>query len=454
MTFKTVTQIYQAMRAASLARIPTLTFIDQPGSIIATIYYAFSLAISDIYSSLQQLRNALFISLATGLDLDQKASDFGITRKASTFSKVYETLYRSSPLVSDILIPTGTEIKTMPQADGSQISYRTVDDVTLQATVTDEEHIFSTGTSLYALDQRKVSSLTQITGIVGGVAHTFTPSVDYVLNKAVDSQHKVQWLGVTLPDNLSNFAVTYKPLSVEVDMESALAGSAYVVSANSLTYVATLPVGIEEAINYEDAYQSGTNEETDDELRARITLFLQSLSRATVSALKYAALSVPGVKNVEVIEPPRASGLVIVVVDDGYGETSDAIITQVQESIDGTVTGAGFRAAGILVVVQAPTKINVDVTVYLQSSSFDTQSSIVESTIRDYINSLQGGTPIIRAELIQRIMDVSGSINIDLSRFEIILLTATPSGGTTGDIVIPAGSVPKALNVSIVEWNP
>ena len=79
-------------------------------------------------------------------------------------------------------------------------------------TTSGESHTYATGTDDYTLSNLPFSTITMVTGTFGGIPHTFLLGTDYQAKDA-DSDgfnDNVEWLGANLPDNGTNFEVSYK----------------------------------------------------------------------------------------------------------------------------------------------------------------------------------------------------------------------------------------------------
>lgn len=97
------------------------------------------------------------------------------------------------------------------------------------------------------------------------------------------------------------------------------------------------------------------------------------------------------------------------------------LIQAVQSVIDGDPNDRdnfpGYRAAGVRVTVLAPTVLQQVVTATLgvaEDFSRPTATAQAETVISQYINGLSIGADVVRAELIERIMGVSGVIDVVL----------------------------------------
>lgn len=64
----------------------------------------------------------------------------------------------------------------------------------------------------YDLDNLPFSKITMVTGLMGGIAHTFIDKVDYVsFDSDFDGLNdSIKWLGVDVPDNATDFDISYK----------------------------------------------------------------------------------------------------------------------------------------------------------------------------------------------------------------------------------------------------
>lgn len=300
-----------------------------------------------------------------------------------------------------------------------------------------------------------------------------------------------------------------------VDITALEAGADYNVDPDQITGFSSKPSGVDEVTN-PAAVTNGLNEESDDAFRARIKLYLPSLSRGTVQALTYAALTAEDtatgkrVQFANVIEDVSALGKVVVYIDDGSGTaeevgatipaevlisgalggevdfyttawpiktesgvtvtrtgpapageptgaltldtdytlnpasghvklmqgsfpdglpaTSDltiaytpfsGLIAEAQKIIDGDpndrATYPGYRAAGILVRVLAPTIVQILFTANITVRSGFGQDDVaarVAAAISGYINSLGIGEDVILNELRERAMAVPGMYDI------------------------------------------
>jgi len=178
------------------------------------------------------------------------------------------------------------------------------------------------------------------------------------------------------------------------------------------------PDGVEAATN-NVAFTGGTNEESDEDRISRFRLFVNSLPRSTVQGLIAGALSVDGVVSATVVENNPTLGWVTIYADDGTGTLSTALKEEIEKVINGdpndTANYLGYRPAGVLVQVLAPTVQSVDVTVdikILDSSLSDPADlkSLAQTAIENYVNTLRLGYDVIITEIIHVIKEAHNDI--------------------------------------------
>ena len=85
----------------------------------------------------------------------------------------------------------------------------------LVCTVTDtsaESHTYVTDTNVYELTNLPISVISLVTGTLSGIPHTFSKSIDYdILDNDMDGFYdSISWLGVDIPDNDTDFLVSYQ----------------------------------------------------------------------------------------------------------------------------------------------------------------------------------------------------------------------------------------------------
>ena len=103
------------------------------GSVICTLLSAISVAVDTNGMAIYMARQAAYISSATGNDLDNKAADYGITRKAAEAASNPFTLIKLTPTIEPTPIVKGSLISTLPDSNGTVITFVTTEDGVLPA---------------------------------------------------------------------------------------------------------------------------------------------------------------------------------------------------------------------------------------------------------------------------------------------------------------------------------
>ena len=132
----------------------------------------------------------------------------------------------------------------------------------------------------------------------------------------------------------------------------------------------------------------------------------------------------------------------IIVGLQGYAQNVGLIET-VHKAIygdDGSIEGVG--AAGIRFEIKAPTKeevsFNIDVTLK-EGISISTVEDEVKSAVTGYVNSLGIGDDLILAEIIEKIMSVSGIVDVDIITPETNVNIQENEVARTNDSLITVG---------------
>jgi uncharacterized phage protein gp47/JayE len=201
------------------------------------------------------------------------------------------------------------------------------------------------------------------------------------------------------------------------------------VAANTLTSLIGSVNGINSVTNPNSA-TGGTDSETPYQYNQRFQAYIEGLGVSNIAGLIFGALSVTGITSASVIEnfPPVSNVNVSLYIDNGQvGGVSAATIAQVQSIINGngSTSNPGYRAAGVNVVVYAPSIVTINVvgTVHLISGANQTVVfNSINTALTNYINSLGVGANVIYNELISAVMGVYGVANCVIS---------SPSSDTT-----------------------
>lgn len=261
----------------------------------------------------------------------------------------------------------------------------------------------------------------------GDCALTFVVTAD-----ANNSVWNVELDGYTISPGVSSLTV---PIVAQVP------GSAGNVLANTISLIATAMPGVDLVTN-PAATQNGLDAESDAAFRFRFQNYLQSRSRATISAVGYAISGLQqGLDFViaENVDPSGASriGSFVVTVDDGSGYPPSSLLSIVYVSVE------AVRPIGSIFSVQPPSVVQANVTLTLSvvsGAANATVISTVASAITGYINSLTIGQLLPLTRLAQVAYDASNAV---------INVTQLRVNGDTTDLVPGSPGIIKAGIVSV-----
>ncbi|RYF13094.1 MAG: hypothetical protein EOO77_16210 [Oxalobacteraceae bacterium] len=137
--------------------------------------------------------------------------------------------------------------------------------------------------------------------------------------------------------------------SSPVPVAAQLAGSSGNVAAGSITVFSQRPVGVDSVFNV-SATTQGSDEESDDQFRARIKGYVASLSRSTQTALENSVLGARDAGSgaqilfSSAVEDVSAPGYVTLFVDDGSGQ-AESVETATDENVTYGLSGPPTNSA-------------------------------------------------------------------------------------------------------------
>lgn len=171
------------------------------------------------------------------------------------------------------------------------------------------------------------------------------------------------------------------------------------VLPNGVTLRCTNPKAISPQVSYED----------DDSYRTRIVQAVRTSAGGTTQAVRFAALSVPGVRDVQVRNAAYGLGSFQVLIALDAGVTSAAVVSAVRTAI------GDVRPVGSRMYIQEPRLIPIDVraTVLLSDIANLDREAISRRArigILRYLNTLTIGTTLVYSQLLQYMMGSSDFI--------------------------------------------
>lgn len=228
--------------------------------------------------------------------------------------------------------------------------------------------------------------------------------------------------------------------SVTCTSTASTAGAAGNVLANTLTVITAPIVGVDYVTNAASA-TGGANAQTDAQALIGFQQWEASLSRATLAAVQYAALSVqPGLfvgvlENISVTGSAQ-NGTFTLMVDDGSGTPPAALLTAVANAVN------LYRGLGIPWAVLGPTLVSAPVVIQIRLAAGYTSAVVlaqVQAAILAYINTTGFGATVSFNRLAQVAFDASpGVANV----------TGITLAGATVDLVATSVQVIRCASVT------
>ncbi len=268
---------------------------------------------------------------------------------------------------------------------------------------------------------------------------TFTRQTGYTGDIYIPSGTRVQ-----IPNTTKFFTVVKNTTlaaadsSVEVFVSAASSGTDGNVGVSVITQLVDTITGIISVSNTLPI-TGGTDEETDADRKIRFQKWVNSLARATRSALAYGATTsalydengvvIEQVKKVKIWEPcidedpPGEPGYVKVYIWNGSTGASADLIAQTKKILvgytlnDGTKV-PGWKGAGIIIDVYTIEAYEVNITADLTLLSGYTIPGVtqaVTNVIDAYFAELEIGESLIWSKLVELIRGVDGIYDISIS---------------------------------------
>jgi uncharacterized phage protein gp47/JayE len=238
--------------------------------------------------------------------------------------------------------------------------------------------------------------------------------------------------------------------TIDLEFEAEEAGADYNAASATWTFdTSTALPGVAISEPTVDITRSGADEESDTSLKAKCYAKWATLGAgANNDAYVYLAKNTPGIEEtitkVKVLDSTPSYGQVTVYVGTDAGPASGASVTLIQDYIDPT-THLGKAPNCVDVIVAAPTSstLNFAGIVYVSSSEYSTDVlAALGGILSDIVQEANIGDTIYKAEIIQRIMDLDGVVNVALT---------APVGDTVlGTNTIAAVGTVTSVTVSVV----
>lgn len=257
---------------------------------------------------------------------------------------------------------------------------------------------------------------------IGAQVQTTNGSVSYTVTLDTGNPNYSSALG--------GYVLTISTFEIDVPIEANVAGAIGNAAIGQINIIST-PIPYVDYVNNGNAFENGSNQESDAAFRTRFVNYLASLSKATEGAIGYAVSTVQGVVDYTITENQEYNGTTrygyfYVVADDGTGNPSPDLLSNVNNAID------AVRGLTIQFGVFAPVVVPVDVTMTVTvASNYDaaTVKAQVSAALTTYINLLRLGNTLYYTKIFDVAYDASpGVLNV----------SATTLNGGTSNVSVNA----------------
>lgn len=302
--------------------------------------------------------------------------------------------------------------------------------------------------SAMCIDTSTGNNLDRLVSVLGIVRNASTYASDHVTFSTGDTPYQYDIIipyGTIISTRKNNdgsvieFSVidedailTAGETSLDVLVQCVDAGHKY-LPAGALCILSSSIIGIQSVINT-SAINSGSDQETDDELRSRTKETLKSYGKCTFNALKTEVEKIDGVENCSVIDIYNGIvGTAAVIVATNIMPPTQELINEIETTVELT------KACGIKVDIIYPTIEYVDISINIDNTV--DMDDMLEA-ISNYIYSLNVGQALIVRQMERKILnalDDTNNVNNDMLDITTLSPANNVSVGQSG--IIRANSI-------------
>jgi hypothetical protein len=239
---------------------------------------------------------------------------------------------------------------------------------------------------------------------------------------------------------LNAYVIPAATTSITATVQALDTGSAGNAGAGLINTLGASIAGVDTVTNAAP-FTNGTDPQTDPEYKAGFPGFMQSLSRATPAAIKYAIQSLG--QNVDftftenyTLAGVAQPGFFYVVADNGTGNPPSGFLSSVANAIE------AVRGESISYAVYGPTIVNANVAMVLTTGSGYVHATVVanvSAALSAYIDSLPIGATLPYTILASIAYGVAGVTNV----------TGVTLNSGTSDLVPTSAQIVKSATLSI-----
>lgn len=182
-------------------------------------------------------------------------------------------------------------------------------------------------------------------------------------------------------------------------------------------------------------FYDGADEESIEDRKKRFSLFVTTLSRGTLEAVRYAVVKVPGVTGTYLYESP---GVVFIYAHNSQGELPTDLRASILESV------GDYKAAGIQIILdQVSTKpVNLVVNVEVRyGTDLNYYHDLVRDTLVAYLNTFPVSVGLSNSEIVTKIMGIDT---------QVIKSSSVTMNGSTSNLAIAKNEIIRSGTVTVL----
>lgn len=258
-----------------------------------------------------------------------------------------------------------------------------------------------------------------------------TVQVKFSRNKAMSTATRIS-SGVKVSDGTHTFITSQIAVIPQDETESNLVfaqaediGKDYNVNAESIKEIESVVADEVVAVTNPSKAMGGSDTESSTDHLIRFKKMINGLQGSNNYGIESGILELPGVRSIGIEEhfPPENDIYnATVYVDDGSGNLTDELKTEIENRINGVegTDNVGLRAAGIQINVKPATQVLVRISAKVTVYRIETSQALfnIENTLKTFINSLQINESVILAQ-VQSVLMANNKYIVDINELKL-----------------------------------
>jgi hypothetical protein len=213
-------------------------------------------------------------------------------------------------------------------------------------------------------------------------------------------------------DSTADVVANIGATSVDIPVKCTQAGIIGNVPAFTIRKVVSSAPFMSDVYN-QNRFFTGAPEESKEERNKRFSNYLDSIARATPSAVQYGCMQVPGIAGIYIKED---IGMIYVYAHDSDGNLDASLKTSVENAL------FNYKAAGVKSFVSGVTRKPIDLSIQIQIDSGYNKDAVlykVSESVTTYLNKFTVSKSLVKMDLIRHIMEIDKeaikNISMDLA---------------------------------------